>query len=193
MNTLKRLMVYSYLLLSFTACTQDDEPIKDYQTCCGIEPVVHIPEFIDGSKSYLYVPNAFTPNSDGINDIFSGVFNDEISHFEYIIIEQDVTDQTMSPIIYQRQNITRENLKDTGWNGLRTDGKIHKGAFNYTIYAVTKDGRTFSTIGRGCAIACDNDATYFRDKVGCFFPIQTDTKGMLDKSIKVGEESCFGK
>lgn len=193
MKALKSLMVYSCLLISFTACTQNDEPIKDYQTCCGIEPVEHIPEFIGGSKSYLYVPNSFTPNADGINDIFSGVFNDEISHFEYIIIEQDVTDQTTPPIIYQVQNITRENLKDTGWNGIRPDGKKHKGAFNYTIYAVTKDGRTFSTIGRGCAITCDEDAAYFREKEGCFFPVQVDSNGKLDKSINVGEENCFGK
>lgn len=192
MKTLKLGIVCCYLISSFTACTQDDDPIKAYQACCGVEPVEIIPEFADGSKGYLYVPNAFTPNGDGISDVFLAVFNDEISHFEYLVIDKEDAASGETTLLYQVQLITRDNLKEKGWNGITIAGKKYKGSFNYTIHVTAKGGKNFVVKGKACAITCDRDAAYFRNKEGCFFPIQADGKGKFDKNKKEGEESCFG-
>lgn len=198
MKSLKNLMVYSYLLISFSACTQDETsskitPIKEYESCCGTEAVEYNVELNDGSKAYIFIPNAFTPNKDGLNDVFSPVLSKEIDYMQYLVIQKEVFDDTTSSLLYQVENITLENYKSLGWNGLDKFGKPHKGAFSYTAYCATRDGKTFLIKGNACAIVCDKDAEYFKDKEGCFFPIQADTNGILVKAIKVGEDSCFGR
>lgn len=194
MKNLKNLMVYSYLLLSLSACSQDESitPIKEYETCCGAEPVEFNIELNDGTKAYIFTPNAFTPNSDGINDVFSPVLSKDINYMLYLVIQKEVFDDTTSSLLYQVENITLENFRSLGWNGLDKLGNPHKGAFTYTAFCATKDGKTFLIKGKACAIICDNDAAYFKDKQGCFFPVQANTAGILNQNQTNMEDQCFG-
>lgn len=169
----------------------DISPIPEYETCCGMETVEFKPQLPDGSTRYIYIPNSFTPNEDGVNDLFHPVFNDDISHFEYMVITQEVMDDTSSPLVYQVEFITRENIRETAWNGMDSNGKKIKGAFSYTVYAGTKDKKAFLVQGEACAIACDEDAAYFKDKDNCFFSEQVDEMGILDIDKVAGEGDCF--
>ena len=200
MNTLKRLMVYCYLLLSFTACKQDDDvskiiPIKEYESCCGAEPV----ELRFTTGQYLYVPNSFTPNKDGINDIWYPVFSsgqDKIQAFFIYTLEDNT-------LIHQMYEYHLYPAGTYGWDGTKSrngqnlgDNSLHKGGFWYEIFfnePVNVGNEEIAFKGRACAIACDKDAAYFKDKEGCFFPVQVNAQGSLDNTIKAGEESCFGK
>jgi gliding motility-associated-like protein len=68
----------------------------------------------------LYVPTAFTPNGDGVNDIFKVQFGEGITQFE------------MS--IYNRwgQRVFYSIDKNKGWDG-RTSGKLQPGVYLWAI------------------------------------------------------------
>jgi len=200
MKSLKILMVYFSLLFSFTACTQDDDvtkitPIKEYESCCGAEPV----ESRFSTGQYLYVPNSFTPNNDGINDLWYPIFSsgqDKIQAF-FIYSLEDYT------LIHQMYEYHLYPAGTYGWDGTKTrngqnlgDNTLHKGGFWYEIVfnePVNFGNNEVFFKGKACAIICDKDAEYFKEKDGCFFPVQVNSNGMLDKSIKNSEENCFGK
>jgi len=200
MKTLKHLMVYSYLLLSFIACNQDDEvskitPIQEYESCCGAEPV----ESRFSTGQYLYVPNSFTPNKDGVNDIWYPLFSSGQDKIQGVFI-YTLEDSTL---IHQMYEYTLYPAGTYGWDGTKSrngqnlgDNSLHKGGFWYQIYfnePVNFGNNEGSFVGKACVIACDSDAAYFKDNEGCFFPIQANAQGILDKTIKAGEDNCFGK
>ncbi|MEP7168712.1 MAG: PKD domain-containing protein, partial [Bacteroidota bacterium] len=85
----------------------------------------------------FYVPNAFTPNADGLNDVF---FNSG-----YVL---DVTSYNM--LIFNRwgQKVFENNDYHKFWNGVdRNGGTSPEGTYVYTIKVVTKTGKPFEYQG----------------------------------------------
>jgi gliding motility-associated-like protein len=76
-----------------------------------------VPEFS------FYVPNAFTPNGDGINDIFNGK-GEEIVDFSMIIFDR------WGNLIYSTDD------KDTGWDG-RANGGSEIAQNDVYVYKIT--------------------------------------------------------
>src|SRR5690606_28880054 len=181
MKKLNGFLFYTCLIFSFTACSQDDPsnitPIKEYESCCGAEAVEH--HFISGQ--YLYVPNSFTPNNDGINDLWLPFFSSGQDKIRAIFIHA-IEDSTLIHQIYEYSLYPPGT--PYGWDGRKSrngqnlgDNSLHKGGFWYQI--IFEEPVNFGTgeisfKGKACAIACDEDARYFKDKEGCFFPVQVD-------------------
>ncbi len=89
-------------------------------------------------KMHLYLPNAFTPDGDGLNDVFKaeGMF---ISEFEISIFNQ------WGDLVFESNDI-RE-----GWNGVDRKGSSHAGqdnVYNYRYKAVSWTGAIEEGVGR---------------------------------------------
>jgi gliding motility-associated-like protein len=81
-------------------------------------------------EEWLYVPNAFTPNGDGLNDVFEVVYNN-IAIFEVLVVDR------WGSILFRSQ--------DPGftWDGRTEDGELlPEGVYVYRIQAWGFSGRS---------------------------------------------------
>ena len=79
-------------------------------------------------KTYIFVPTAFTPNGDGLNDVFKVVSNDIIS---------------LQMQVYNRwgEQIFVSNDQNQGWDGTFRGVPVEDGVYLYLIQAQTNDLR----------------------------------------------------
>lgn len=82
------------------------------------------------AESQLYVPNAFTPNGDDINDVFKVGYR-SIESFEISIYDQ------WGRRVYKSDDITQ------GWDGTFNGDKSAIGAYYYVIKAKGTDGEEY--------------------------------------------------
>lgn len=185
MNKIKRLFLFVLTFSLFFQCKDDDGKIQatdPYVGCCGTTPVL----FTVGNAK-LYVPNAFTPNGDGINDTFFPTFNDKVSKIELFQISTPELG-----VIYLTLEVDKQNPIINGWNGIDADGNKYSGPFSYAMTVTDDTGYLQSFSGSACSITCDSFATVFKTKTGCFYPAQSDGDGGLDANLPILEEDCFG-
>lgn len=173
--------------LSFSGCSQDatNPAVVDttvYEDCCGNSPV----EFKNGGV-YVYVPNVFTPNNDGVNDYFFPIVDGNVEE----VVNYTILSQKDDSLIFFRPTVYYKDLPNSVWNGLRQDGTTYIGAFKYSMEVVTKSAALLKITGNACRIQCGQEAAVFRSKQGCFFPSQIDTSGKLDPLLPTLEQGCF--
>lgn len=86
-------------------------------------------------SSYVNLPNVFTPNADGMNDVF-------------IIDNDDLTEISCS--IYNRYGtkVYEIVLAKDYWDGYTTTGEpCSNGVYYYILEATGSDGKTYNTAG----------------------------------------------
>jgi hypothetical protein len=149
-------------------------PPNPYEGCCGAEPV----EFQLGENS-IYIPNMFTPNGDGFNDLFRPFFNKEKISIKKMVIKSIGE----SPSIL---TLNEAELQEPlwGWFGYKTQDEVYKGKFLYEMtFADIKTGIQKTITGSACSAVCNgNEKILLQDVNKCFFPAQYD-KNTVDKSF----------
>jgi gliding motility-associated-like protein len=78
----------------------------------------------------LYLPNAFTPNGDGLNDLFP--YKDNITQDGYHLMIFNRWGQKAFD--------SKDNINKTNWDGLYQAEKIHNQAFIYLMIHKGCDG-----------------------------------------------------
>jgi len=86
----------------------------------------------------IYIPNVFSPNNDGINDIFS-VFVDATNEVQKIISFQIYN--RWGSLMYEKNNFVPDN-GITGWNGDYKGKPLDTGIYVYKINIGFRDGST---------------------------------------------------
>jgi gliding motility-associated-like protein len=82
----------------------------------------------------IFVPNAFTPNSDGLNDVLL-VYGTTIATMEIRIFNQ------WGQLVFESKD------KGRGWDGTMSGKKQPVGVYNYILRATLQDGTTVSKRG----------------------------------------------
>jgi gliding motility-associated-like protein len=114
----------------FTLIAANANNCKDTVTNCG--SVIELQE--------LYIPRAFTPNGDGINDLFKAMITNinmaDVKDFKMIIVNR------FGEIVYQSLNITE------GWNGkTKGDQLTDVGTYFYNISCKLPSGKKIERSG----------------------------------------------
>ncbi len=195
---------FCLLLISFSfGCNQDENKTsvsEKYKDCCGTDPqLIELPE-----GNSVYVPNVFTPNKDGINDLFYPIAKNQDPKV-FGISELKIYNMRDTVIYYRRDFSYTIDLEEAAWSGqmrenifnetpYKPDQKYEGGPFKYSFEAiyVLNDGSLEVKLieGQACMIRCEDEVSELRDRVGCYFPVQ-GLDGAFNAQIGNQENDCF--
>jgi hypothetical protein len=145
--------------MSMFSC-KDDDPKSPLEGCCGNDA---IEETV--GNGYVYVPNIFTPNGDGINDyLFVNV--DSIAS----IAEFEIKDKS-GKVVFEAFDIMPNN-PIAGWNG-EVDNLVVEGLYSVSVKVIAEDGTSRTIKGKVCNFPCNEDTVTELVPIGnCQFPAQ---------------------
>ena len=92
-------------------------------------------------NSAIYVPNVFSPNEDGINDIVAPLTDPSVTRIDYFRIYS-----RWGELVFDAENFV-PNQPGFGWDGKLHNEYMQPGVFTYVLLAVNKKGATLSKYG----------------------------------------------
>lgn len=193
--TTTRIVISAMLLLGFVACKDKKKSV--YSGCCGATETSDAffittklydahGNLVDSTiKANVYIPNLFTNNNDGDNDIFM-VFARADAVLEVVSFTCSGQD---GAVLFHGEKF-QPNDPAKGWNGLRPDGTTYQGSFDYEIKMAFVDGQVKTYTGQSCAYNCGEDGFPVDKLPDCFVPSQHDGNGGVDPNLPF-PTSCF--
>lgn len=185
------LIILLFSITFFSACGSDDTPIEcepittnPFENCCGTAPL----EVVLGTGE-IFVPNIFTPNGDGNNDLFFPYSNNDITEIKIFTV---INNQGQE--IFKSFNFPPSLSFDNSWDGRDDQGNALAGLFDFQITVTNNNNEIGTFEGKVCSYPCEAaDITLFPgDNVNsCGFPNQHNGEGNFDTFLPNGEASCF--
>ncbi len=179
----RNLLLFPFFsLFLFFSCGEDDIALISLKPCCKTEPLV-----ATVGNGQCYVPNIFTPNQDGINDLFQVHWDSNIKEVKSLIIRGNLGRK-----IFEEENIGRFDFFKL-WDG--QDGNVfYRGRFTYEIEVEALDGSIKSFIRDACCLRCDGDDNLINSKYvdQCHFSAHHNGEGGYDSTLPDLESgNCF--
>ncbi len=103
---------------------------RDVYGCRAIDSM-HI-EVVNPAK--VYTPSAFSPNGDGVNDVFTIYGGPEVAQVEELLIFQ-----RWGGLVYRQENLSPSG--NAGWDGTRNGSPLDPGVYVYLARVRYLDGR----------------------------------------------------
>lgn len=131
---IKSALIYTALILvsNETVFSQNVQYSRKYRVIAykvgnpGISSMSNETEVIP--TMYMYIPNSFTPNGDGLNDMF-GVSGEAIQSFSMQIFNR------WGDKIFEANNVSQQ------WDGTFKGTKVPEGAYVYKVFASSITGK----------------------------------------------------
>lgn len=173
-------------LVFFVATSPPDSYIiigPEIGSCCQ-EPAA-----IDSlGNGVLFIPSAFTPDGDGINDRFQVMASDGIVRIDTFFVISLVDGDT----VFRAENVT-DISPATGWDGSDA-GVTEPSNYSYDIRVSAADGSRRAYFGYVCALPC-RESTGMPRPVNlevCGFADEIDLGGIFTDSLTTAEIlDCF--
>jgi CHU_C Type IX secretion signal domain len=133
-----------------------------YKGCCGTKAVEE-----NIGKSLVYIPNIFTPNNDGINDVFKPFYDPsqmKVTNFKVF--------NAKSELVWEKKEVKEGELASYWFAGVTKDS-TYTGVFNYSMEFTSASGENKVITGSACSVKCKEKTPIgIEDKSKCFFPMQ---------------------
>lgn len=159
------------VLLLGESCKKDK-----YENCCPNSST----EFTVGNGK-VYVPNIFTPNGDGVNDVFQVFGDTNVQAYKNIKIKNGKGD-----VIFELEEVQNIGAFNPVWTPTSYEGN-----FSYSFIAASKDGTEVAISGSACSYTYQsgNPPEGF-DCTKCRFATQHDGAGGFCDSCPFFESIC---
>jgi gliding motility-associated-like protein len=86
-------------------------------------------------RRYVFIPDAFTPNGDGLNDIFAIYTGKGVEEIQFLRVYN-----RWGSLMYQQDSIAPEDSAMTGWDGQFNGEPMDMGVYIYTASIRFLDG-----------------------------------------------------
>jgi gliding motility-associated-like protein len=160
---MKKIALLLIALLFFFACTKST--IKKYG--CAEPPLT----------GNLCVPNIFSPNGDGINDVLYVRLSDGTPSID--TMDFKILDGTGAILFYSSK-------ADSGWDG-SYNGKKKSGVYTYELKATLSNSQVIEYSGTVTCLAKSPNEYVVNDCANCRFDSQFDGHGNFDANLPSNE------
>ena len=176
------IFIFTSLLFLFSCKSDDDSNANLYKNCCNTDPLL---AELDTGK--IYIPNVFTPNADGNNDLFFVMAGSGVE-----MVNSFVITKPNGTMMFEQETFIPNNPA-LGWDGSDSDGNIHRGHFNYTVQVTSINGAVGEYNGSACSVVCDLSDEGFTvgNTDDCRHGTQHDGGGGVSASFPTFENDCF--
>jgi hypothetical protein len=167
----------SSFVAPFSQATEGENP---YKGCCGTAPV-----YTMIGEERVFIPNLFTPNRDGLNDLFKPFYNAEKVKLVHFFIKND-----LGKVIWSNEKYDPSDVF-SAWTGRVSADSTYVGLFHYSML-FEGEGASANIEGSACSAICHPKIPVeISEKNNCFFPMQYPRDSFEYKSVWYLEADCL--
>lgn len=107
--------------------------IDPFSEVCNTIKTFIVNEIVDGCPPIVYIPNAFSPNGDGVND-FTMLIGVAVSDLHLQIFNR------WGEMVYETYDLNAMNNTSVGWDGKQNGQDAEIGTYVYVLEATGEDG-----------------------------------------------------